>query len=75
MGYKVVFDGIEYWAEVNVHKGFHGTYYDPPEPPTFDITSITDENGDEIDDDIFDSMEESIMQQLSQLLQDESGGL
>lgn len=46
---QVVYQGVEFEVEFYADKGYPGSYWEPPEPPEFYLTSIQINNVEMID--------------------------
>ena len=64
MEYPIVFNDVQYYAEVHIIPGSRGNSTSPPEPPTVEVENITNEDGESISDELFDEMEEYIVRQV-----------
>lgn len=62
--YTIIFEGQQYYCEANFIRGYKGNSASPPEAPTVEIVEVRDEDGESISEELFDAMEDHIIEQV-----------
>lgn len=62
--YPIIFEGQRYYCEAEFIRGFKGSWDSPPEAPIVEIVEVRDEDGESINSELFDAMEDHIIEQV-----------